>query len=281
MISFNSKYIENKVRKILGLTIFPGVGLKPVSDTQVIFQECLRDINCISIGCASSFWGIRDSKMHEFWQSEMSTPWNSFSWCSLDLDYDELITTDGWEDDLKLFSHIHTFYCAKQVPDELITIFKKLNNLELSDMDIRDWSILANFQHLYTVSLDNCGCEGNRAIEFLCDLYLSQIEEEKKLGNKDISAYLSFMGVVGMCVNDLSPFARIGKSLQLDELNLSNNAIGDVSPLFGASVDTLILSNNEIENIDGFEFINTYWININGNRLNAEDMRKVENSNRC
>ena len=55
------------------------------------------------------------------------------------------------------------------------------------------------------------------------------------------------MAVAGMCVNDLTPFMHVGESLQLCELNLSNNVIRDISPLSGACVDTLILNKNEIE----------------------------------
>ena len=134
MVSFNSRYVENQVREILRRTIFPGAGRMPLLEAQVLTHECLTKIEYITIGC--DVRDIRGSAMHNFWQTEMSTPWCSFTWCSLNLDYDELIKSDGWVDDLKQFSHIHTFYCAKQVPYDLISNFKNVQNFGLSDMDI-------------------------------------------------------------------------------------------------------------------------------------------------
>ena len=280
MVSFHSQYIENQVRERFERTAFRE--WTPPSGSQFLTQDDLLKIECISIGCSDKFWGIRSSAMHKFWQTEMSTYWCSFTWCSLDLDYNEMIKSDGWEDDLKLFSHIHTFYCAKQVPLELISSFKELANLGLSNMDIHDWSILTGFQNLYTISLNRCGSNGNQAIKCLCDLYMKQKENQKRLVPGNIHVYtneLLFMAVAGMCVNDLTPFMHVGESLQLCELNLSNNAIKDISPLSGACVDTLILNNNEIENIDLFDRSRIYWINLDDNRLKQEDIVKNSDAN--
>ena len=271
MITFNSQYIENQVRERFERTFFSE--LTPPSKTEALNKEDLQKIECISIGCSDSFWGIRSSAMHKFWHTEMSTHWCGYTWCSLDLDFNELIKTDGWEDDLKQFSHIHTFYCTEQVSIDLISNFKKLANFGLSGMDISDWSFLTGFQNLYTVSLNRCGSDGNQAVKFLCNLYGTQKHHPAR------NDTVQFIGVTCMSVDDLTPFVRIGDSLHLCELNLSNNNISDISPLSGASVDTMILNNNDIEDITQFERSKIYWLDLDNNRLKPEDIRKTEDDN--
>ena len=238
VLTFKSPHIEKRVRERLKT-------LEPLTLT----QEDLLQIECISI--SESYIGdIRCTAIIRIWDTEMSSYFCAYSWMSLNLDYRELIKTDGWEEDLKYFSHIHTFYCDAQIPPELFYYFTNLENLGLSNINISDWSFLLGFQILYTVSLDKCGSEGNQAIKNICELYAAQKEKGKNKVRPEDIPLVSFVAVIGMGVNDLSPFKRLGEpfatSADLCELNLSNNAISDISPLSGFRIDTLILNDNTI-----------------------------------
>ena len=261
MIVFKSQYIETTVRERLQIP-------EPAKLTQ---DELIR-IECISI--SKSYIGdIRSTAIIRIWYTEMSTYFSSYSWSSLNLNYNELIKTDGWEEDLRLFSHIHTFFCDEQVPRSIFNYFTELENLGLSNINISDWSFLSMFQNLYTISLNNCGCEGNQAVKFICELYAKQKEKGKGKTRPEDIPHICFATITGMAINDITPFENTGEPFihgqDLYELNLSNNMIDDVSPLTGICVNTLILNNNNIENIDDLNLSNTDSIYLKCNRIKS------------
>jgi len=274
MVKFKSSYIESKVRNVFERTAWRR--WTPPSKAEILTQDALSKIKCISISSKRIF-DIRETHVLE-WYEPNGSYWTPFTWSSLNLNYNVLKNEVGWEDDLQHFSHIHTFYCDEQKASDSIYSFKKVKNLGLSNVVIKDWSFITKLKKLYSISLIECGDNGNQAVEHICSLICKQRE-------RDIGLPLCFIKVIGMQVCDLTPF----KSLRINEdptqycnpweLNLSNNEINDVSPLSGVSAGYLVLENNKIDKFEEFDRSNIYWIFIDGNYLNPEDLKDINDKN--
>ena len=268
MITFSNEYIEKQVRE----TLFDM--RKPSSETQELTQEHLSRIDCISIS-SSRIRDIRGTKLHNTWIENDGKYWRSFTWTSLNLDYRELIKTNGWEEDLKQFSRIHTLQIEEQVSIDFIRCFKHLGNLRLSKIDIPDWSFILDFIDLYSIVLDECGCNGNQAVKNICNLYAKQKEPEIRK-ERNSGGEIDFIAVIGMNVNDLTPFMNLTEPMETWELNLSANEINDILPLSGIKVHVLILDDNNIESIEHLNLPDTQVLYINNNRIKPEDIIRKE-----
>jgi len=281
MITFINPYIEEKVWQVFEHSSWRG--WKPPTRAKGISGEDLSKIECVTITNPGTI-SIRSSAITRIWDTDMSTHFMTLTWSSLELNYDELVKVDGYEDDLMMFSHIHSFYCDAPITIDVINSFSNLLNLGLSKMEISDWSFLLNLKNLYTISLNECGQNGNEAIEIICDLYAEQLITAKQIQaeschvSADIDAVsyesranLEFIAVIDMCVDDLSPFMKAREPLVLWELNLSNNKIYDVSPLYGISVEDIHLINNNIEDL-GKAYSDIFIVHDDNNGLKQEDI---------
>lgn len=275
MIRFKSPYIEDKVR-----------GCLRASKTQILSHEDLLGISFVWISGQTDDIFRRSKTRNILSMNNDGGYWTGFKGLSLCLNFTELIKTDNWEDDLRQFSHIHTFCCENQVPQipsNLIGSFTKLRNLWLSNLDISDWSFITRLQDLSTIVLNCCGCEGNQAIRYICEVYSNQIDRVER---ENWPVPVDSIAVIGMRVSDLTPFRSIGErfknivnpphivdpltnAIELTELNFSYNSISDISPLSGLQARYLHLPCNEITHIEQLNLTGTLWLDLYGNRIKS------------
>jgi hypothetical protein len=247
MITFKSKYIEEKVREKLKINETP------------LTAEDLERINGFLINeetefCVPIVW-FMDSSAYK-----MTLP-------NLHLNYAEMLKTEGWEDDLRLFPHIKALYYYSQIPLDLINSFTKLNDLTLHEAEISDWSFLAGLRELRMIHLYKCGDGGNEALRNICKLQYEQagLFRRTRVDNprKALSCnVLEHIAVNKMSISDLTPFRRAN----LKELDLSRNAISDISPLVEVSAHCLNMSCNKIEDISNLRSASCL-INLKHNKI--------------
>jgi len=227
VIKLNSKYLEYRLRKTLG-----------VSSAYFLKTEDLKHVNGIYIGDAED---IDSCAIPIYWQLDstafkMTVP-------NFRLNYSELNMAEGWEEELKLFSHIRSFYCTQHVSSSVLNWYTNLNDLELSGANILDWSFLAKMMKLRNVILYECGSEGNQALKYLCDLYSAQIALRNCLGTENKidpkNLLLENIAIIGMSVSSITPLMNVKR---LTELNLSFNAIKDISSLSKISAHCVVLN---------------------------------------
>jgi len=247
MITFKSKYIEEKVREKLKI------------EESALTSEDLERITGFLIDENTEFsvpivWSM-DSSAYK-----MTLP-------NLHLNYSEMIKAEGWEDDLRLFSHIQALYCFAQIPLDVIKCYTELIDLTLYKVEISDWSFLAGLNDLRMIFLYKCGDGGNEAIKHICKLQYEQASFFRRTRVEDPHKSLScnvleYIAVIKMNINDLTPFRKA----RLIELDLSWNAIKDISPLSETTAYSISLRHNEIEDIKGLIF-GSFMLNLRHNKI--------------
>jgi hypothetical protein len=211
MIKFNSKYIEEQVRRVLSIK------------ERALTAEDLLQVSGILINDSD------DYSIPVVWYMDSSA--FAMTIPNLHLNHSKLMKSKGWEQDFKLFTNIKSFYCYKPVPLDVVSSFKNLTDLEFHDTEISDWSFLAELNNLRMIYLHKCGNTGDEAVRHLGSLHTDQ------------NNTLQYIALTKMGVSDLSPFKQIKC---LTELNLSYNAISDTSALADMQVFCLNLKGNNL-----------------------------------
>jgi len=251
MIQLRNSYIDDRLRENLD-----------VSKTHILTLDNIKRITGIYIGSSSD---IDSGIVPVFWHLEssaykMKTP-------NLFLSYD-MFEHDDWEDDLRLFAHIKSFISTKQISVSLLNYFTKLTDLELSSIEVSDWSFLAGMTSLRNVVFSRCGNNGNQALRHLCHLYSTQLDIRTRKGTErkidPFNHIIENVAIINMNVYDLSPLNYVKRFIELD---LSRNAINDITPLSCVSINRLSLHNNVIENIDSLNLSESYEVDLMCNKI--------------
>jgi len=236
MINLRNQYLEKRIRKSLN-----------VSETYILSEDDLVGVTGIYIDNSDD---IDNSAIPVYWDLDFSSAFK-MRIPNLLLNYAELILYDEWEDDLRLLSNIRSFYCSQPISHSLLGCYSKLNDLNLSCMEISDWSFLTGMMKLRNIVLYGCGHDGNQALKHLCDLYTAQFSLRKHYGTDrkidPINQLLENVAIINMGIDDISPLRHVKR---LTELNLSRNAIKDISPLSEMHAYCVVLGNNRIENVN-------------------------------
>jgi hypothetical protein len=259
---FKNKYIEEKVREKL-----------EIAETALTTED-LEVINgFIIIGDIVEQGTATGSSGEEWTIIPVPIPWFMDSTAfkmrlpKVTLNYNEMLLHGGWEEDLRLFMHIETLCCYSPIPLDLIGSFTKLTNLTLQEMEISDWSFLAGLNDLCMIHLYKCGKNGNDVIKYIGEIHAKQraiFKQVRAEGVKDclLCNVLDNIAVIKMNVSDLSPFANA----RFTELDLSWNAISEISALSETRAYCLTLSHNNIENIQALN-LNNYMLNLRHNKI--------------
>ena len=156
---------------------------------------------------------------------------------------------------------------------------RKLQSLQITDNQISDLRPLAELTQLETLWLSNnqiTDITPLRGLKELRDLHLT--------GNKvtDLRIFselaVSDLRLGGNGITDISALREMNQNtLGFIALDLSNNAIRDVTPLAKLGrVTSLNLANNRIPNVDALDNPELNWLDLEGNQLTkVPDLRKL------
>lgn len=156
----------------------------------------------------------------------------------------------------------------------------RLESLQIDDNRISDLRPLAGLSRLRTLWISR-----NRVSEILPLAGLTQLRDLHLSGNQvtDLTVFsglaLCTLNLDGNGIVDISDLRAMNQSTTcFISLDLSDNAIRDVSPLAGlARVSSLDLANNRIEDPGALRNPELRWLDLEGNRLSkVPDLRHLK-----
>ena len=179
---------------------------------------------------------------------------------------------------LKDLTNLENFdFAVNKVSDmSIVKNFKKLNLLDIYSNKISDISHIKNLEKLTYFRADNNNIEDISALKDL------KLLENLDLGNnkiKDISVINGLTNLTKLSLkgNDLDS-ANLNKLIKLDDLNLENNKLSDVSFLNKLTkLTSLNLNKNNVENIDAVSNLkDLIYLYMNNNKVsNIEALKSL------